>query len=320
MLPTKFRFNWLSSFREDDFQKSTNQIQELPVAAMFVNESGQNQQSLQKTFHRCFLPNFSSFGILVSEKNFQKSPNQKQEWPVAAIFVNGSELNEQSLQRTFHRCFLPSFDSFGLAVSEEKIFQKSTNQKQEWPVVAMFINRLGRNEQSLQRTFHRCLLPSFGSFLFWPCGFRGEDLKKSTNQKQEWPVAAMFVNGTELNEQSLQRTFHRCFLPGFDSFGLAVSEKIFQKSTNQKQEWPVAAMFINRSGRNEQYLQRTFHRCLLPSFGSSGHAVSDEKIFKNRPIRNKNCLWWPCLLMDRDKMSNLYTGKINKYFLHWNFI
>ena len=29
---------------------------------------------------------------------------------------------------------------------------------------------------------------------------------------------------------------------------------------------------------------------------------------KNRPIRNKNCLWWPCLLMDRDKMSNLYKG------------
>jgi Zn-finger protein len=29
---------------------------------------------------------------------------------------------------------------------------------------------------------------------------------------------------------------------------------------------------------------------------------------KNHPIRNKNCLWWPCLLMDRDKMSNLYRG------------
>jgi hypothetical protein len=25
-------------------------------------------------------------------------------------------------------------------------------------------------------------------------------------------------------------------------------------------------------------------------------------------IRNKNCLWWPCLLMDRDKISNLYKG------------
>ena len=30
--------------------------------------------------------------------------------------------------------------------------------------------------------------------------------------------------------------------------------------------------------------------------------------FKNQPIRNKNCLWWPCLLKDRDEMSNLYRG------------
>jgi hypothetical protein len=37
----------------------------------------------------------------------------------------------------------------------------------------------------------------------WPSGFRGEDLKKSTNQKQELPMAAMFVNGSQLNEQSL---------------------------------------------------------------------------------------------------------------------
>jgi hypothetical protein len=31
-------------------------------------------------------------------------------------------------------------------------------------------------------------------------GFRGEDLKKSANQKQELPVAAMFVNGLGRNE------------------------------------------------------------------------------------------------------------------------
>jgi hypothetical protein len=42
------------------------------------------------------------------------------------------------------------------------------------------------------------------------------------------------------------------------------------------------------------------------SFGSFGQAVSEEKISKNWPIRNKNCLWRPCLLMNRDKMSNLY--------------
>ena len=67
-------------------------------------------------------------------------------------------------------------------------------------------------------------------------------------------------------------------------------------------------MFVNGSGRNEQSLQRTFHRCFLPSFGSFGQVVSEEKMFKNWPIRNKNCLWWPYLLMDQDEMSNLYRG------------
>ena len=50
------------------------------------------------------------------------------------------------------------------------------------------------------------------------------------------------------------------------------------------------------------------HRCILPSFGSFGQAVSEEKIFKNRPIRNKNCLWRPCLSMNQEKMSILYRG------------
>ena len=70
----------------------------------------------------------------------------------------------------------------------------------------------------------------------------------------------------------------------------------------------VVGMFVNRSGRNEQSSQRTFHRCFLPSFGSFGRAVSEEKLFKNRPIGNKNCLWWPCLLMDRDKMCIIQRG------------
>jgi hypothetical protein len=85
-------------------------------------------------------------------------------------------------------------------------------------------------------------------------------------------------------------------------------EEELKKLTNQKQESPVAAMFVNESGRNEQSLQRIFHRCFRSSFGSFVQAVSEEKIFKNRPIRNKNCLWQPCLLMDRDEMSKLYRG------------
>ena len=155
---------------------------------------------------------FHLFGKAVSEeKILQKSTNQKQEWPVVAMLVNGSELNEQSLQRTFQGCFLPSFDSFGKAVLEETIFQKSTNQKHELSVAAMFVNGSKIYE-------HPQMLPTKFRFI-WPSGFRGEDFFKSANQKQELPVVAMFVNGLGQHQQSLERTFHRCFLPSFTSFG-----------------------------------------------------------------------------------------------------
>jgi hypothetical protein len=47
MLPTKFRFIWPGGFRGEDFfrNQSINQKQELPVAAMFINGSGRNEQS-----------------------------------------------------------------------------------------------------------------------------------------------------------------------------------------------------------------------------------------------------------------------------------
>jgi hypothetical protein len=37
---------WQSCFRVENFEKSTNQKQELPVVAMLINGSGQNEQSL----------------------------------------------------------------------------------------------------------------------------------------------------------------------------------------------------------------------------------------------------------------------------------
>ena len=40
MLPTKFRYIWPNSFRGEEFLKSSNQKQESPVAAMFVNGLG----------------------------------------------------------------------------------------------------------------------------------------------------------------------------------------------------------------------------------------------------------------------------------------
>jgi hypothetical protein len=119
----------------------------------------------------------------------------------------------------------------------------------------------------------------------------------------------MFVNWSGQNEHYLKRICHRCFLPSFGSFGQAVpEEKIKKQLANQKQELPVAAMFVNRSGQNVQYLERTAHRCFLPSFGLFGQTVSEEKNLKNQSIRNKSRLWRSCLLTDRDEMSHLYRG------------
>jgi hypothetical protein len=34
----------------------------------------------------------------------------------------------------------------------------------------------------------------------------------------------------------------------------------------------------------------------------------ERRFFRNQPIRNKNCLWQPCLSTDRNEMSNPYIG------------
>ena len=74
-------------------------------------------------------------------------------------------------------------------------------------------------------------------------------------------------------------------------------------------------MLVSGSRRNELYVYGTFRGCFLPSFGSFGQTVSEEKIFFNRPIRNKNYQWQPCLPMDRNKISNLYRGpSIDAYY------
>ena len=39
-----------------------------------------------------------------------------------------------------------------------------------------------------------------------------------------------------------------------------------------------------------------------------GKRFQRRRIFRNQPIRNKNCLWQLCLVTDQDEMSNLYRG------------
>ena len=146
-----------------------------------------------------------------------------------------------------------------------------------WPCLLM---ELERNEYSLQRTAHRCFLPSFGSF--------GQAVSEEKNFKNQsirnknclwWPCLLMDRDKiSNLRRGPAIDTSHQVSVHLAKQF----QRRRILKSANQKQESPVAAMFVNGSGRNEQSLQKIFHRCFLPSFGSFGHAVSEEKIFKNR--------------------------------------
>jgi len=80
-------------------------------------------------------------------------------------------------------------------------------------------------------------------------------------------------------------------------------------------------MFVNGSGRNEFFSQRTFHRCFLPSFSSFGWEVSEEKIKmwkltddgrqttddgRRTPsdAKSSHCLWQGDLKRQKDKQRS----------------
>jgi hypothetical protein len=59
-----------------------------------------------------------------------------------------------------------------------------------------------------------------------------------------------------------------------------------------------------------QFLKVFFSETTLPNELKLGrkHLWKVQKIFRNQPTRNNNCLWQPCLLTDRGEISNLYRG------------
>ena len=78
--------------------------------------------------------------------------------------------------------------------------------------------------------------------------------------------------------------------------------KYSNKSISQKQKLPVAVMFVNESGQYENFFRGP---SIDTIYKVSAHLAQRFQrkscfFFRNRPIRNKNCLWRPCLLMDRD--------------------
>ena len=85
---------------------------------------------------------------------------------MVAMFVDGSGQNEHSLERTFHRCFLPSFTSFGWGVSEGKIKMWKVNGRQttdaKWWPKAMW----AKNQNQLQISMINIKIAMFLCFSF----------------------------------------------------------------------------------------------------------------------------------------------------------
>jgi hypothetical protein len=115
---------------------------------------------------------------------------------------------------------------------------------------------------------------------------RRNNLKLGKNhQKQKFPVVTMYVKGSERNEQSQQRTFHRCFLPSFSTFG---QTSIYGRSSIEITHFVLIHL-------------QTWLPQVIP--------VLDWSISKNLLIWNCFAkMNQPYLLIDRDEMSNLYRG------------
>jgi hypothetical protein len=83
------------------------------------------------------------------------------------------------------------------------------------------------------------------------------------------------------------RAFHRCFLPSFNSFG-----------------WGVLEAYLSVI----QFIANCILLIFIFKLELSPFPQKNRFFFRKHTIINMNCLWWPCLLMDRDEMSNLYRG------------
>jgi hypothetical protein len=61
---------------------------------------------------------------------------------------------------------------------------------------------------------------------------------------------------------------------------------------------------INKHGWHRQFLFLIGHQVSV----YLDKRFQRRRFFRNQPIRNKHCLWWPCLSTDQNEISNTYRG------------
>ena len=153
------------------------------------------------------------------------------------------------------------------------------------------------------------MLPTKFRFI-WPSGFRGDDLYRNQpirNKNCLWRPCLL----TDRDEMS-----NLYWGPSKDTS--------YQSSIHLAKRLQRRSFFRNQPIWNKNCLWRP---CLLTdreemsnlyrgpaidaSYQVSVHLAKRfqrRRFFRNQPISKKNCLWWPCLLMDRNKISNFYRG------------
>jgi hypothetical protein len=133
----------------------------------------------------------------------------------------------------------------------------------------------------------------------------------------------MFVNGSGQNEQSLERTFHRCLIHVYDCIlSLKKNLVLCGKGDNSNlnidtMNW-ITDTYASKTPQPKElklgrkHLWKVLYKvCLfcpvqfiVSIFKLELSPFPHKKIFfRKHATINMNCLWRPCLLMDRDKIS-----------------